>query len=41
MELPLAGFWLITLPETTVLLVCWVMVPSLSFAPVIVVVAAS
>ena len=40
MELPPAGSWPITLPETTVLLVCWVMVPTLNFVPVIVVVAA-
>ena len=40
-ELPLAGSWLITLPETTVLLLCWVTVPTVSFASVIAVVAAS
>ena len=40
-ELPLAGSWLITLPVATVLLLCWVRVPIMSFAPVMAVVAAS
>jgi hypothetical protein len=40
-ELPLTGSWLITLPVATVLLLCWVMVPTMSFAPVMAVVAAS
>jgi hypothetical protein len=40
-ELPLAGSWLITLPVGTVLLVCWVTGPTMSFATVMAVVAAS
>src|SRR6516164_7445033 len=39
-ELPLAGSWLRTLPEPIVLLAFWVIVPTLSFAPVIAAVAA-
>jgi hypothetical protein len=41
MELPLAGSWLITLPVTTVLLLCWVTVPTVSLASVSAAVAAS
>src|SRR6202023_3446098 len=33
-ELPLAGSWLITLPVATVLLLCWVTVPPMSFTAV-------
>ena len=40
-ELPLAGSWLITWLITTVVLLCCVTVPTVSFAPVIAVVAAS